>query len=140
MIDIESAVYNAVVTAVETAYPNIACTSNEAAVLESLPALQFREASNTVYKDSITLDCRENHARVMYQADIYTDGDKPLSKGIAAVVDNTMQSLGFVRTYDQSTPDAYLCRRTMRFEAAVSKGFTNGNTTTHYVFNIGGNS
>lgn len=122
MIDIE----NIVIDKVISEFPEIGIYSDETKIPAEFPAIYISCKSNTVYLDSRD-ENKENHANVMFQADIYdndVDNKKENCKNISAKLDTIMQGLGFTRTlYEPITnlEDSTIYRITMRFTAVVSK-------------------
>lgn len=142
MIDIENKVFNNVATALRTqylpTYPNLKIYGEIVPLEGKFPCVILMESDNSVYDRSATLSNRENHADVEYSIAIYTNDNnkKQTAKKIAVTIDNTMAGMGFTRSSTTTTPavdrTVYLC--TMRYTGIVSKGVTNGTTTTHYVY------
>lgn len=132
MIDIE----NIVVDKVINEFPEITVTSDESKIPASFPAICISSKSNTVYLDSRD-ECRENHANIMFQADIYdnnVDNKKENCKSISSKLDTIMQGMGFTRTLCEpitNLEDSTIYRITMRFTAVVSK-LMNGDI--HYIY------
>lgn len=131
MIDIENIVINKVVEELKS----ISVISDETRTPASFPTVIVTCNSNSVYVDSQD-ECKENHANVLFQADIY-DNDvnckKENCKAISKQLDEVMQSLGFTRTLCEpvaNIEDATIYRMTMRFSAVVSKLIDN----THYIY------
>lgn len=139
MVDIENAVYTEVRAAAKAVASNIDCSGTYVPVPKHFPHLYFAETENRVYTDSITLNSRENHARVQYQADVYCIGEtkKTDAKAIAAAVDEKMLSLGFVREFMGNTPnmDDSIYRVTLRYSGIVSVGEQKGANTVYRVYN-----
>lgn len=135
MIDIESKVYNDVVTAVEAEYPDAGFASVYVQDVPQLPFVSFYEGDNAAYQRSVTNTCLENHARIMFECNVYA-AKKAAAKAIAAIVDDKMQQFGFHRSFKGETPnmDDRIFRITLRWTGIVSKGITDGDTTTHIVY------
>ena len=128
MIDIESTVFDRVAEALEEKFGDIYVASVPlAGAPPELPAVCLWEQSNIALAKSQTAQSRENHAKLMYQCEVYsnlTSGKKQQAKAIAALVDEKMQELGFTRTFGQPVPniaDLTIFRYTMRFEGIIGK-------------------
>ena len=127
MIDIESTVFDYVATAIRDAFDNVFVMSVPSDTPTRFPAVCLWEQSNTIYTKSQTAESRENHAKLLYQCEVYsnlTSGKKQQAKAIAALVDEKMQELGFTRTFGQPVPniaDMTIFRYTMRFEGIIGK-------------------
>lgn len=139
MIDIESAVYTAVHNDIKGAYPEADISSVYVELPAKFPHITIVEIDNATYGASATLDERENHTRLMYQIDVYsnkTDVAKGECRGIMKIADAKMLSLGFTRESMSQTPniDRSLYRITARYTAVVSKGVTNGDNITHFIY------
>ena len=131
MIDVENRVY----TKVSEAIPGVDMHSVNPAVIEKLPCVAFYELDNFVYTPSITLDNRENHAVITFEANVYSL-KKTEAKEIAEIVDNVMSGMGFVRMVKTVAPniDRTVYRLTMRWEGVVDTGRDNGSFTEHMVY------
>lgn len=139
MIDIESAVYTRVRDGVRSVCPQATVSGIYTESPSSFPFVSFVEASNSVYNESQTLGSIENHASVMYQADIYsneTATSKSTCKWIANAIDEVMINLGFVRVTLMQTPnvDRSIYRITARYEGVVSKGVQVGDNIQYSIY------
>ena len=127
MIDIESTVFDYVATALRDAFDNVFVMSVPSDTPTRFPAVCLWEQSNTIYTGSQTSESYENHDKLLYQCEVYsnlTSGKKQQAKAIAALVDEKMQELGFTRTFGQPVPniaDMTIFRYTMRFEGIIGK-------------------
>lgn len=139
MIDIESAVFTSVYNAVIAVYPSADISSVYTESPAAFPHVSLVEVDNGVYEQSQSLGGIENHARVLYQADIYSNNTstaKSTCKAIAKIVDDTMAANGFMRLTSAQTPnvDRTLYRLTLRYQAVVSKGVADGDNTIHFIY------
>ena len=127
MIDIESTVFDYVATALREEYKGISVVSTSSDTPAKFPAVCLWEQDNSCYAPSQTAECRENHAQLMYQCEVYSNrqsGKKAQAREIAAFVDKKMQELGFIRTFGQPVPnvaDMTIYRYTMRFSGIIGK-------------------
>lgn len=127
MIDIESAVFDSVAKALRAKYDGILVVSVPSDTPSKFPAVCLWEQSNAAYEKTQTAENRENHANLMYQCEIYSnmqDGKKQQAREIAALVDETMQGLGFIRTFGQPVPnvaDLTIFRYTLRYTGVVGE-------------------
>ena len=127
MIDIASAVFDRVASALREHYDGIFVVSVPSDTPSKFPAVCLWEQSNSAYEKSQTAECRENHAKLMYQCEVYSNlksGKKQQAREIAALVDEKMQEMGFIRTFGQPVPnvaDMTIYRYTLRFSGIVSK-------------------
>lgn len=136
MIDIENKILDTVFAAVGTAFPAAQRYGEYVAVPAAFPCVCLYEASNTAYKRSLDTDLNEHQANLMYECNVYSDKaseKKAEAREIAKLVDATMQSMKFTRTFMQPIPnmDRTIYRITIRWEAVAGEPITtdNGNTT-----------
>ena len=128
MIDIESDVFDAVATAIETAHAGVTVASMYTPVPASFPFVSIVEADNRVLARMRTTNV-ENAATVMYEANIYTNkpsNKKMEAKEIAATLDEKFAEIGFARTMKNEVPnlyDASIYRIVCRYEAVIDKDF-----------------
>lgn len=126
MIDIENSVFNRVVEKVREQYPNIYMVGEYVKSPSSFPAGSLVEMDNSTRTDTIDSGSNENHANVMYEANVYsnkTTGKKSECKAIIALIDQEMLALGFVRVTLTPVPnmnDSTIYRMVGRYRATVS--------------------
>lgn len=128
MIDIESTVFDYVASALRDAYDTVYVKSVPSDTPTKFPAVCLWEQSNIAFSDTQTAENRENHSKLLYQCEIYSNlannGKKQQAKAIANLVDEKMQEIGFTRTFGQPIPnvaDMTIFRYTMRFEGIIGK-------------------
>ena len=127
MIDIENEVFNHVATEMKLRYPSVFVTGEYVRSPSSFPCVMLMEMDNAMYRITQTTSNLENHVRVMYELNVYSNkvtGKKSECKEIAAFVDAELQKLGFTRTMLHPTPnmeDATIYRITGRYIAVVSQ-------------------
>lgn len=130
MIDIESTVFSAAAAVLRKEYDGIFVSGEAVSVPTVFPAVTLVERSNSVYEKMQTADRRENHAVLMYEADIYSNlasGKKQQAKEIAAKIDTVMQNLGFIRTFGQpidNFADTSIYRYKLRYKGVVGRNYT----------------
>lgn len=130
MIDIEYEVFDAVVKSLSKKYPKLNAASEYVSSPAAFPHLSLYEADNVVYERTQSGENTENHAVVMYEANIYSNKasrKKQECKNIAADLDETMARMGFTRIMLNQIPnlnDASIYRITARYTAVVSKNKT----------------
>lgn len=139
MIDIEAAIFTSVYNAVIAVYPSADISSTYVETPSAFPHVSLVEVDNQVYQESQTLGGIENHARLLYQADIYSNNSataKSICKGIAQVIDDAMVSNGFQRITASQIPniDRTLYRITLRYQGVVSKGIESGDNTNYLIY------
>ena len=126
MIDIESAVFNTVVTKVREQFPDIYMVGEYVKSPSSFPAVSFVEMDNAIRTETMDSGSNENHANVMYEVNVYsnkTTGKKSECKAIIALIDQELLALGFVRVTLTPVPnmnDSTIYRMVGRYRATVS--------------------
>jgi hypothetical protein len=126
MIDIENAVFNTVTAKVREKFPNIYMAGEYVKSPPSFPAASLVEMDNAIRTDTIDSGSNENHANVMYEAEVYsnkTTGKKSECKEIIALIDEEMLALGFTRVTLTPVPnmnDSTIYRMVGRYRATVS--------------------
>ena len=130
MIDIENMVFHRVSTKVREQFPNIFMTGEYVSSPASFPAASLVEMDNASREDTIDSGSNENHANVMYEANVYsnkTTGKKSECKEIIALIDAEMLAMGFVRSTLTPVPNEYdstIYRMVARYRATVSADHT----------------
>lgn len=130
MIDIESRVFHRVSTKVREKFPNIFMTGEYVRSPSSFPAASLVEMDNASREDTIDSGSNENHANVMYEANVYSNkktGKKSECKAIIALIDAEMLAMGFVRSTLTPVPNEYdstIYRMVARYRATVSADHT----------------
>ena len=125
MIDAENKVFDTVSKALKTAHGSTLFVTGEYVPSPPIfPAVSIAEADNYVATRYRTLNI-ENAANVMYEINVYsnkTAGKKSEAKAIASTADETMASLGFVRTMRNTIPnlnDASIYRIVLRYSGVI---------------------
>ena len=126
MIDIESQVFTKISDAVKAEFPKVYMKSVHVLTTSEFPCVIVEEADNYVRQNTISSGETENYANVMYEINIYSNRPntaKSEAKAIAAIVDETMQNMGFIRqtTNPVNTRDVTQFRLFMRYIATVDK-------------------
>jgi hypothetical protein len=127
MIDIESNVFNRVVTRVRESYPDIYMTGEYVKSPPSFPAASLVEADNATRTDTIDSGSNENHVNVVYEVDVYSNkanGKRTECKAIIGLIDAEMLAMGFTRRSLGRIPnmnDSTIYRMRGLYVATVSK-------------------
>jgi hypothetical protein len=125
MIDIENEVITRIANRVSEQYSAF-ITGEYVSSPASFPAVSVVEIDNYPYRRSMTNET-ENHVEVTYEINVYTNttkGKKEQCKAIFALIDDEMESMGFVRMMLSRIPnfsDATIYRMTGRYRAVVSQ-------------------
>ena len=128
MIDIESDVFDTVAKAIRSAHSGVHIDSEYVESPARFPAVSIVEADNRVYERVRTLKI-ENAASVMYEINVYSNkasGKKSEAKAIANTADETMEAIGFTRTFREQIPnlkDATIYRIVCRYQAVIDSDF-----------------
>lgn len=126
MIDVENQVFTKVHNALTKAFPKIELGSDNDRVPSSFPYVCVREVDNQTYTKTIDTGNTENHVKVMYQLDIYSNkvsGRKSEAKKIMALADSVMRDMGFTRLSASPVDmdNGTICRYITRYNAVVSR-------------------
>ena len=127
MIDIESAVFNAVATKVREAYPDAYMVGEYVMSPPYFPTVSLIEMDNATHTETIDSGSNENHANVMYEVNVYsnkTTGKKSECKKILTLIDAEMLLMGFSRVTLTPVPNEYdstIYRMVARYRATVSR-------------------
>ena len=126
MIDIENQVFDRVAKRVREQFPDIFMVGEYVKSPPSFPAASLVEMDNSIRDTTSDSGSNENHANVMYEANVYsnkTTGKKSECKKIMALIDTEMTAMGFVRVTLTPVPNEYdstIYRMVARYRAAVS--------------------
>ena len=124
MIDVENDVFNAVASALRTAYEGIFVTGEEVPADAAFPAVSIVEADNRVATRYRTTNI-ENAVYTMYEVNVYSNkaaGKKTEAKAIASTLDTKFAELGFTRTMRNQVPnfnDRRIYRIVCRYEGTI---------------------
>ncbi len=139
MIDVENIVYSKVRMAVKSKYPKAFTESTYVNRASSFPCVSLVEMDNAIYRKTQDLSGRENHAELVYECNIYTEGTgrKQQAKAIAKIVDDTMSAMNFTRIFAHPTPniERTIFRYTLRFIGIASEGVKVGDNTVFQIYN-----
>lgn len=139
MIDIESKVFDTIYNAVTTVYPTANVTTGYDETNAVFPCVVVEEIDNVPYRRTSTDDCVENHARLSYEVNVYTDSAnhaKTDGKKILEIVDTALQGLKFrrIRKNEPLSLNRTLFRQYGRWEVIVSKPLTDGEDTVYQFY------
>lgn len=129
MIDIENLVFDTVYNAMHTQFPDVNITAGYDEQNAIFPTVIIRETNNQPYRDSATDECSENHARVTFEIEVFSDkADTGRSecKELLEYADSVMQTMKFRRIH-LNRPlniDRTVWRQYARYEVIVGKGVT----------------
>lgn len=130
MVDIESAVFTEIATALRTAYPGVTVAGEYINAPSKLPFVSIVEADN--YADSRYLDSGDSErlARLMYEVNVYSNREgtkKAECRKLLKYIDAMLYQLNFTRISMNPVPnleDTSIYRLNARYEG-VSDGETN---------------
>ena len=126
MINIESIVFDRVVTRVREKFPDIFMTGEYVNSPPSFPAASLVEMDNSTRIETIDSGSNENHVNVMYEVNVYSNksyGKKTECREILALIDEEMLAMGFSRVTLTQVPNEYdstIYRMVGRYRACVS--------------------
>lgn len=128
MIDIEYKVMNAIREGLDEAdYEHVAVIPEYIDEAPSYPCVSVRESNSSTLMASVSGFNEENHDEKMYTIELFTNnksGSKLTAKKIYKIIDETMLSIGFSRTFLEAIPnflDATIYRMTGRYVGVVDK-------------------
>lgn len=127
MIDIETEVYARVTGKLKEKFPRLYTTGEYVRSPSSFPCMSLMVMDNVVVTRTQTSSSMENHATVMFEANVYSNkakNKKAECKEIASALDDAMAELGFTRIMMNTVPnmdDATIYRIVGRYRAVVSK-------------------
>ena len=131
MINIENLVFNTVFDGVASVSASVPVTKGYIEENAEYPCIVVRETNNVPVENTATDDNSENHTRVTYQVDIYSDKEhtaRSECRDLLSVVDGIMQGMKFRRTY-MSEPlniNRSIYRQYARYAVIVGQGVTEG--------------
>ena len=139
MIDIENKVFNEIVTQVQYYFNDASVYSEAIDVPSSFPCVTMEETSNMVYAKSSDSSALENHARITYEFNIYSNlesGKKSQAKDIQSIIDSVMEGYNFTRTFCSPMPnqDRTIYRIVSRYDGIVAKGVENGSNIDYTIY------
>jgi len=108
MIDIEQELFTLVSDEVRAQYPDIYMTGEKVRTPPRFPCASLIETANAVLRRTQTNEHIENHARVMYEVNVYSakhTGKKRECREIMNCIDEAMSRLGFTRTMMNPFPN-----------------------------------
>ena len=138
MIDIEPVVFDRIARLLIQKYQGITVSDKYESVIASLPYVSIEEKDNYTHQKTQTEKAIENHANILYEVNVYTNGNnaKALCKSISSDIDEAMQSIYFTRTMTSQTPniDRNIYRVTMRYTGVVNSGKIINGDTVYSIF------
>ena len=127
MIDIENDVFEMVLAAVETDFPEAEVSNIYTNQPAAFPSVTVVEADNAVLRRMRT-DNIENAVSVMYEVNVFSNsaaGKKSEAKAIINLIDEAFLSHGFTRMMKSQIPnfaDRKIYRIVARYSAVVGPG------------------
>lgn len=129
MLDYSRQVFSRLTDTLRAKFKGIYASRNDSVSPPKFPAVTIVQKSNANYKKTMDCDCRENHVKVMFQIDIYSNAPEEADRidtaeKIACEVSDFMIGLGFSRTLCEPIPnvsDMSIYRISMRFEGVIGK-------------------
>lgn len=122
MITLENQVINAIDTELSTAYPSAFVTAGYIRSATQFPCVQVVEIDNRVFERGTSLSEIEIMATIIIEINFFsnkTSGKKEECRQLAAIVDEVMEGMGFMRILLSQTPnyeDATVYRMTGRWQ------------------------
>jgi phenylalanyl-tRNA synthetase alpha subunit len=130
MIDIENELFNQIATKLRNKFNSISVYGEYIKSPAVFPAVFIEERGNNVYERTQDSGNIENHARLMYEVNVYSNkqiGKKSECKKIFEVIDNEFASMGFTRILKEpiaNLEDASIYRMVGRYTGVISTNKT----------------
>jgi hypothetical protein len=127
MISLENQVIDAIDRELATAYPSAVVTAGYVRSSSQFPCVQVVEIDTRVLERASTLSTIEVMATVVIEINFFsnkTSSKKEECKELAAITDDVMENLGFMRTMLSQTPnyeDSTIFRMTGRWQKIQPK-------------------
>lgn len=129
MLDYSRQVFSRMTLHLREKFSGIYTSQSDSTAPPKFPAVTVVQKNNAVYKRTIDCDSRENHVKVMFQVDIYSNEPKEadrivLAENIRNEISDFMLDIGFIRTLCEPIPnvmDMSIYRISMRFEGIIGK-------------------
>ncbi len=127
MISLENQVIDAIDRELATAYPSAVVTAGYVRSSSQFPCVQVVEIDTRVLERASTLSTIEEMATVVIEINFFsnkTSSKKEECKELAAITDEVMENLGFMRTMLSQTPnyeDSKIFRMTGRWQKIQPK-------------------
>lgn len=127
MISLENQVIDAIDKALATAYPSAVVTAGYVRSSSQFPCVQVVEIDTRILERASTLSTIEVMATVVIEINFFsnkTSSKKEECKELAAITDDVMENLGFMRTMLSQTPnyeDSTIFRMTGRWQKIQPK-------------------
>lgn len=129
MIDLEQEIAALVRDAVLEVSPQADVSDQYVHAPARFPHVSVTEADNVMYEPTQDSGGKENHARIMFEVNVYSNkasGRKQEARRILQAVDAALSGAGMTRimaTYIPNLENATIFRMTARYQAVVSKEF-----------------
>lgn len=128
MLDFQPQIFSRLSLHLQELYEDIYTSRSETTSPPRFPAVTIVQKDNVNYQRTMDA-CHENHVKVMYQVDIYTNDQDELDRiqladSISHDISDFMIGLGFNRTMCQPVPNVAnmsIYRISMRFEGVIGK-------------------
>lgn len=139
MTDIESTVFQRIYDAVIKEFPTANIVSEDTENPASFPTVAIVEQDNTVYEKTIDSSGLENHSKLMYTVNVYTNNSskrKSEAKKIMSIADMAMQDMLFRRIMLSPAPniDRSVYRLMARYTAIVGQVSHESNKTVYQIY------
>lgn len=139
MIDIANVILRIVKDAVQAQYSDCDVLSYNPDVISKFPCVTVVEKDNYTYTGSQDDTSSENHARVVFEIQAYsnnTSGKKEEAKKLLALADEAMLGSNFTRQLKTELPNAdrSVYRLYASYTAVVAKGVNINGDTVHQIY------
>lgn len=137
MIDIENLVFDKFYDQMSILHPEANITAGYDEHTAKYPCVVVQQTNSQPYRDSATDECSENHSRVTFEIEVYSDQANTGRSQCSTLLndaDDIMQSMKFRRIHLNRplNVNRTLWRRYARYEVIVGKPIEiDGNTVYH---------
>ncbi len=128
MINIENELFSLIAKKIREIHKKAFVVGEYVPVPSKFPCVSIIEMDNAVYEKTSSNDYVENHAKLLYEVNVYSNkktGKKAECKEIITLIDNEFLRRGFTRIMMNPIPnmdkEANVYRMVARYRAVVSK-------------------
>jgi len=126
VIDISNELYSEIAAGVRAQFPAVFITGTANPAPPSFPTASIAEISNTTYTRTLDSSNRENHARLMWEINVYSNlasGARAQCREIMRVIDELFIFRNFTRSFSEfvGNADRGVTRLAARYTAIVDR-------------------
>ncbi len=128
MIDFETLIFSRIANKLREDNPLLFVSGEHVKVPAKFPMVTIEERANSVYQRTQDSGNIENHASLMYEANVYSNkqvGKKTECKELFKIIDDEFKDMGFTRIMKEPVPnleDSTIYRMIGRYTAVLNTG------------------